>query len=161
MIDNLRQPGSLDESTRSSIRHIFLSPRPSFALMTAAGLLGMEFRELKREIANGSIVAVSTRLGQRVAREEMMALALQAWPQAVIEEALGEDAAAVLPEAIRLVELRARVPRYQREMLCYLARRERTTLDHVLTRELEDVASAHAEELAAAIPGFSAALSWP
>src|SRR6267378_2046819 len=99
MIDNLRQPNSLDESTRSSIRHIFLSPRPSFALMTAAGLLGMEFRELKREIENGSIVAVSTRLGQRVAREEMMALALQAWPQAVIEEALGDDAAAVLPRS--------------------------------------------------------------
>jgi hypothetical protein len=151
----------MDESARSSIRHIFLSPRPSFALMTAAGLLGMEFQGLKREIANGSIVAVSTRLGQRVAREEMMALALEAWPQAVIEEALGDDAAAVLPEAIRLVELRARVPRYQREMLRYLARCERTTVDHVLTRELEDVAAAHSEELAAAIPGFTAALSWP
>jgi hypothetical protein len=44
---------------------------------------------------------------------------------------LVEDAAAVLPEAIRLVELRARVPRYQREMLQVLARQEGTSVDAV------------------------------
>jgi len=44
----------------------------------------------------------------------------------------------VLPEAIRLVELRARVPRYQRDMLRYLALASRTTVDNVLTRELEE-----------------------
>jgi len=79
----------------------------------------------------------------------------------VIEEALGEDAARVLPEAIRLVELRARVPRYQRDMLRYFARRRETTVDDVLARELEDVACAHAEELAGAVAGFEAALAWP
>jgi len=31
----------------------------------------------------------------------------------------------------------------------------------VLTRELEDVASAHAEELAAVLPNLNAALAWP
>ena len=34
-------------------------------------------------------------------------------------------------------------------------------VDEVLTRELEDVACAHAEELAAAVPGFAEALAWP
>jgi hypothetical protein len=77
------------------------------------------------------------------------------------EEGLGDDAARVLPEAIRLVELRARVPRYQREMLRYLARRDGTSVGHVLARELEDVASANAEELTAALPGFAAAMCWP
>ena len=67
----------------------------------------------------------------------------------------------MLPEAIRLVELRARIPRYQRDMLHYLATRDATTVDHVLARELEDVACAHAEELAAAVPGFVEALAWP
>ena len=81
-------------------------------------------------------------------------------PEDPIEAALGDDAASVLPEAIRLVELRARVPRYQREMLRKLARREGTSVDHVLTRELEDVASAHAEELAG-VPGFAMAKQWP
>jgi hypothetical protein len=39
----------IDEPTRSRIRHIFLSPRPNFALMTAADLLGFTLEELKRE----------------------------------------------------------------------------------------------------------------
>jgi hypothetical protein len=150
----------MHESNRSRIRHIFLSPRPSFALMTAADLLGMTFKDLKREIEEGAIVAVSTPLGRRVPREEMIAAAMRVWEQAVIEEALGDEAAAMLPEAIRLVELRARVPRYQRDMLRYLAGQQATSVDDVLTRELEDVACAHAEELAAAVPGFNIALAW-
>jgi hypothetical protein len=46
-------------------------------------------------------------------------------------------------------------------MLQYLARRNETSVDEVLTRELEDVACAHAEELAVAVPGFAEALAWP
>ena len=151
----------MDQLTRSNIRHIFLSPRPNFALMTAADLLGFTLKELKREIEDGAIVAVSTALGQRMTREELVAVAMQKWEQSVIEEALGEDASVVLPEAIRLVELRARVPRYQRDVLRELARREGTSVDAVLRRELEDVACAHAEELVASVPELAAALAWP
>ena len=87
---------------------------------------GEPYRELLREIADGAIVAGSTRLGQRISREEMIAAAFRRYEQAVIEEALGDDAAAVLPEALRLVELRARVPLYQRDMLRYFAGRDGT-----------------------------------
>ena len=151
----------MHEDTLSSIRRIFLNPRPYVALITAADLLGMSFQELKREIAEGMIVAVSTGMGVRVAKEEMIAAAMRTWSQDAIEAALGEDAGRVLPEAIRLVELRARVPRYQRDMLHWLARRNETSVDEVLTRELEDVACAHAEELSRALPGFAVALAWP
>jgi hypothetical protein len=58
------------------------------------------------------------------------------------------------------VELRARVTRYQRDMLRELARREGTSVDAVLARELEDVACAHAEELAG-VPGLAMAMLWP
>jgi hypothetical protein len=150
----------MDETTRSDIRNIFLSNRQSCALMTASMLLGMTLKELKKEIEDGAIVAVSNRMGQRIAREELIAVAMQKWDQATIEEALGDDAAAVLPEAIRLVELQARIPKYQRDMLRWFARRDETTVNAVLTRELEDVACAHAEELSAAVPGFEAALAW-
>jgi len=150
----------MDEITRIRIRYIFLTPRPSVALLTAAEHLGMSLKELKRELEEGAIVAVSTRMGVKVSKEELMAAAMRVWEQAVIKEALGDDAASVLPEAIRLVELRARVPRYQREMLRELARIEGTSVDHVLTRELEDVASAHAEELAG-VAGFAMAMQWP
>src|SRR5258706_14284016 len=129
--------------------------------MTAAELLGMSLKELRQEIENGAIVAVSTRLGQRVTREELMAAAMVTWEQGLIEEALGSDAESVLPEAIRLVELRARVPRYQRDMLRVLAKWQGTSVDEVLTRELEGVACTYSDELAAAGPGFTAAMRWP
>jgi hypothetical protein len=144
--------------TPHDIRRIFLTPRPNVALMTAADLLGTTLKELKRDIDDGVIVAVSTPLGPRLSKEELIAAAMQRWEQTVIEDALGEDAASVLPEAIRLVELRARVPRYQRDVLRELARREGTSVDAVLARELEDVASAHAEELASALPELRAAM---
>lgn len=143
------------------IRKIFLGIRPHVALITAADLLNLSLPQLRQEIKSGTIVTVSTGVGLRVPREELIAAAMRVWRQDEIEDALGEDAGRVLPEAIRLVELRARVPWYQREMLHVLARRHRTTVDEVLARELEDVACAHAEELAAVIPGFEAALAWP
>ena len=152
---------TLDETTRSNIRHIFLSPRPNFALLNAADMLGMTLKQLKREIEDGVIVAVSTRLGQRMAREELIATAMRVYEQSVIEEALGDEAPSALPEAIRLVELRARIPRYQRDMLHILARRDRTSVDAVLTRELEDVASAYAQDLASSMPELEMALAWP
>jgi hypothetical protein len=83
------------------------------------------------------------------------------WYQAAIETALGDDAAAVLPDAIRLVLLRARIPRYQREVLVALAEQYRTTVDEVLAREMEDVACADAEDVAAMVPTLSQALAWP
>ena len=70
----------------------------------------------------------------------------------------GADAAAVLPEAMRLVLLRVRVPRYQRDVLVALARRHGTSVDEIVTRELEDVACAHAEELAGAVPSLGIGL---
>jgi hypothetical protein len=121
--------------TPDQIRRIFLSPRPHLAFMTAADLLGMTLKDLKRDIDDGVIVATSTPLGVRITREEMIAAAMRLWAQTVIEDALGADAAAVLPEAIRLVFLRVRVPRYQRDMLVALAQRH---VDEIVTRELED-----------------------
>jgi len=73
---------------------------------------------------------------------------------------LGREAARVLPEAIRLVELRARVPQYQNEMLRYLARQEGTSIGTILSRELEDMASARAEELAVAVPSVAVAMQF-
>jgi hypothetical protein len=151
----------MSQPTRDRIRRIFLNRGPNFALITAAELLGMTMNDLKRDIDDGAIVAVSTGVGMRVPKEELIAAAMRVWEQAVIEAALGDDAARVLPEAIRLVLLRVRVPRYQRDMLVALARRHGTSVDDVLARELEDVVCAHAEELAAALPALTAALAWP
>lgn len=44
-------------------------------------------------------------------------------------------------------------------MLHYFADQERTTVSHILTRELDDLASANSEELLAAVPGFGEAMA--
>lgn len=151
----------MQQPTAPQIRRIFLGPRPNVALMTAADLLGMTLQDLKRDIDDGVIVATSTPLGARISREEMIAAAMRLWEQTAIEDALGEHAGAVLPEAIRLVLLRVRVPRYQRDMLVALAQKHGTTIDEIVTRELEDVACAHAVELGGVVPTLAAGLSWP
>jgi hypothetical protein len=46
-------------------------------------------------------------------------------------------------------------------MLEYRAEQWETTVSGVLARELDGVASAHAEELSAVIPGFATAMAWP
>jgi hypothetical protein len=144
--------------TPAHIRRIFLSARPHVDLTAAAELLGVTLEELERDIGDGVIVATSTPSGLRMGREEMVAAAMRGWEQSVIEEALGEEEVGVLPEAIRLVLLAVRVPRYQREVLVALAERAGTSVDEIVRRELEDVACAHAEELADAVPSLAIGL---
>lgn len=151
----------LDSDLIDRIRHIFLHHCAHVSILTAANLLGWSLHQMKAAIAAGEIETNRTPLATWVWREELVGKALELWPIDVIEEALGEDAARVLPAALRTHLLRARVPRYQFDMLRYMARQESTTVSAVLTRELEDVACAHANELSPVIPGFSAALAWP
>jgi hypothetical protein len=113
---------------------------------------------MKAAIAAGEIELTPTAQGKWMTLEELMAKALETWPREVIEEALGADAETVLPEAERLIELRARIPQYQLATLQQLAHEKQTTLSDVLTRELDDLVSAHAEALAHAILGLRDAL---
>ncbi len=64
-------------------------------------------------------------------------------------------------QAIRSAELRVRLPRHHIDMLHYRADQQETTVSGVLARELDGIASAHIEELSAALPGFAEAMAWP
>ena len=143
------------------IRDIFLHQRPHVSISAATALLGWTRREMSNAVWAWEIEVAKTEIAEWVWREELMAKALDTWPLEVIEEALGADAERVLPESRRSAEVRALLPRYQIDMLHYLAEQNRTTVSDILTRELEDVASANADELSAAIPGFASALQWP
>ncbi len=46
-------------------------------------------------------------------------------------------------------------------MLHYRADQQETTVSGVLERVLDGIASAHIEELSAALPGFAEAMAWP
>jgi hypothetical protein len=82
------------------------------------------------------------------------------WSQESIEEALGAGLAGAIPELLRLADLEVRIPRPEILALERLAGRDGKSVDAVLARELLDVVSANSEYLAAAIPGFTAALRW-
>ncbi len=116
---------------------------------------------MSQAIASGEVEVTSTAIGKWLWREELMAKALELWEPEVIEEALGADAVGVLPEAVRLIDLQVRLPRHQVAMLEHFAERERLSVSSVLARELDGVASEHAEELSWAVAGFADALAWP
>jgi hypothetical protein len=46
-------------------------------------------------------------------------------------------------------------------ILEYRAEQQETAVSGVLARELDGIASAHVEELSAALPGFAEAMAWP
>jgi hypothetical protein len=145
----------------SRIRHIFLQPGPHVSIMQATRLLGWSRRQMSEAIESGEVELWTTPLGKWFPRAEMMAKALEIWPMDVIEEALGDEADGILPQAIRSAELRVRLPRHHIEMLEYRAGQQDTTVSGVLARELDGIASAHIEELSAALPGFAEAMAWP
>ena len=64
------------------------------------------------------------------------------------------------PEVIRLAALDVRVPRYQHDMVWYLAERDGTTMSEVVVRELEGMASAGFEEFVGVVPGFAAPIGF-
>jgi len=151
----------LEPDLISRIRHIFLHPRPHVSIMQATELLGWSRREMSEAIEAGEVELRATPVGKWFPRAEMMAKALEIWPMHVIEEALGDEADGVLPQAIRSAELRVRLPRHHIDMLEYRADQQETTVSGVLERELDGIASAHIEELSAALPGFAEAMAWP
>lgn len=150
-----------DEDLINRIRTIFLHQRPHVSIAEATVLLGWSRGEMSRAIAAGEVEIASTSVGTWLWREELMTKALEVWSAEVIEEALGAEAEGVLPEAVRLIDLRVRLPRHQVAMLEVFAEREQTSVSSVLAGELDGVASVHADELSGAVAGFADALAWP
>jgi hypothetical protein len=151
----------LEPALIARIRDIFLHQASHVSVAAAAGLLGWSPGRMNGAIASGEVDLLMEAGHQWIAREELMAKALESWSAEMIEEALGADAASILPEGRRLDDLHAPLPRYQIAMLRYFAQLRQTTVGDILARELEDVASANAAELSAALPGFAEALDWP
>ncbi|MCU1346981.1 MAG: hypothetical protein JWO56_11 [Acidobacteria bacterium] len=156
-----RQPRNAEGDIVERIRSIFLNASAQMSIADAARLLAWSRLQMKQTIASGDLIVTGRAMRRSIPREELMAKALELWPLDVIEEALGPDAPRILPAPLHTAELRVRLPRYQIAMLEYRGGQHQTTVSGILTRHLDDVASAHAEELSAAIPGFGEALTWP
>lgn len=151
----------LDPDLIHRIRTIFLQQRPHVSIAEATVLLGWSRGEMSAAVRAGEVDVRATSVRKWVWREELMAKALDLWAPAVIEEALGAEAEGMLPEAVPLIDLHVRLPRYQVAMLEWLAGREHASVGSVLAREVDGLASAHADELSWAVAGFADALAWP
>lgn len=151
----------LDPDLIERIRTIFLQEGAHVSISDAMVLFGWSRQRIKDAVEAGEIETIATWSGTAIAREEVMAIAVDLWSLETIEGALGPDASTVLPEAIRTCELPTRLPRYQVAMLEYFAERRQTNVSNVLTRELDDFASTHFEELSLAVHGFAEAFEWP
>lgn len=143
------------------IRTIFLHQRTSVSIFDAAELLGWSQKEMEAAIASGEVEVVTTCSGKGIAWEEVVSKAQELWPADVIEDALGRAAASVLPPGLRTRRITARLPRYQADMLEYLATQLQTTVSHLLSQQLDDLASEHLDALSSALPDFVAAFAWP
>jgi hypothetical protein len=147
--------------TRSAIRRLFLQPKQSYSLPAAARLFGMSPRELHGWVDSGEIEPVETKRGLVLPWEEVVFFGMDFWSQAVVEEALGAEVAAAIPELVRLTELNVRLPRMEVAALERVAAREGRSVDAVLASELLDFVSAEAAWLSGEIPGFTEAMRWP
>lgn len=142
------------------IRELFLRPQLVYTIAEAAALLGTGDGDLRAWVATGELEPLADD-PERVPWAELVSFAMDFWSQEVVEDALGADAAEVIPELVRLTELAVRIPRLEVVALERVAARERRSVDSVLARELLDFASANALWLDAEVPGVLAALAWP
>jgi hypothetical protein len=143
------------------MRRVFLARQDSYTPAESAKVLGWTPSEVKRAIEAGIVAVTPEDSGVRIAWREIAVMLTERYPQAEIESALGPAMASVVPEAVRLTELRVRIPRYQVVMLAKLAGREGISVDELMSRHLLDLAGSEVDWLRRRIRGFEAAMRWP
>jgi excisionase family DNA binding protein len=151
----------LDPALIQRIRSIFLHHEARVTIGEAAELLGWSRGEMDAAIANGEIEVVGTGSGTRIEVRELAEVALQRWSLVTIEEAMGRDAASVLPPGLRTRKFTVRLPRYQIGALEVLAEDGREPVEAMLMRMFEELTDLHHERLARVIPGLGEAMAWP
>jgi hypothetical protein len=147
----------LDSALIQRIRTIFLHHEARVTVGEAAGMLGWSWGEMDAAIANGDVEVV----GKRIELRELAQVALQRWSLLAIEEALGRDAASILPAGLRTRKFTVRLPRYQIGALEVLAKDGREPVEAMLMRMFEELADLHHERLARVIPRLGEAMAWP
>ena len=151
----------LDPTVTERIRSIFLHDEARVTIEDAARLLGRSGGEIEAAIEEGEIEAASGGGGAMIDIHELAEQAVHVWPIDAIEEALGRDAALVLPAGVRTRRFTARLPRYVVAALECLAEENGESAGALLTRELHGLAYAHRQRLGASIAGFAEAVNWP
>lgn len=143
------------------IRELFLQRKPSYRLSEAGRLLGMTRKQLEREARADHEDAYRTNGRWHFTWRQLAHLAFRRWSLCEIHEALGVDAAAVLPPLLALRNVTVRLPEYLVRAIEHEAASDDTTIDDWLHHELIDFAGTVADRMERAVPGFRRAYLFP
>jgi hypothetical protein len=146
---------------RDRIRSLFLQPAESYRLSEGARLLGVSPGKLKREAAFDRCEEYRRDGRWCFTWRQIALIAFQQWTLAEVVDALGTDAAAVLPPLLALRSVTLRLPEYILRALETVAAEDRTTVDAILHGELLDFAGTVADRMEAKVPGLRAAYHFP
>jgi hypothetical protein len=144
------------------IRSLFLVPAESYGLPEVARLTGTSPRKLRQQEVAGNY-----RDGQKVGRvwrftwRQAVDVALETWTLAEIHDALGCDAANVLPPLLALRAVTVRLPEYIVRAFEVIAEEDGTTVDAALGFELVEFAGSNLTRLERSIPGYREAYLFP
>jgi hypothetical protein len=148
-------------TSKQSIQTLFLQPCESYDLAEVARLTGIPVRTLRREVARGGHDATKVRGQWRFAWRQAACIAMQRWTLAEIQDALGSEAANVLPPLLALRAVTVRLPEFIVRTLEAVATDQRTTVDAALHYELTELAGTHLTRLEGTIPGYREAYFFP
>jgi hypothetical protein len=143
------------------IRELFLQRKPSYRISEAARLLGVTRDRLEREARADHEDAYRCNGRWRFTWRQVAYLAFRRWSFAELHEALGRDAAKVLPPLLTLRSITVQLPEYLVRAIELSAAADDTTMDDWLHRELTDFAGTVAEDMEHAVPGFRRAYLFP
>lgn len=152
-------PGGLRRS--GHIRELFLQRQPSYRLSEAARLLGMTRGKLEREARRDQEDAYRVNGRWRFTWRQVAYLAFRRWSLAEIHEALGPDAATVLPPLLELRTVTVRLPAYLVCAIEHFAANNDKTPDDWLLHELVDFAGTVADHMERVVPGYRSAYFYP
>jgi hypothetical protein len=143
------------------IRALFLYREEAYTLADAARLLGVASSTVRREAELDDREAYRANGAWRFSWRQVAYFALRRWSLTQLHEALGGDAADVLPPLLTLQPLTIHLPAYLVRAIQHAAAEEQTSIDDWLHAELIDFASGMVHRMERVLPGFQRAYLFP
>jgi hypothetical protein len=156
-----RKVPCLELGQREAIRAVFLHRLESYPLREVARLTGIPPGTLRREVAANRRDALKVHGRWCFTWRQLAFIAFHRWTLTQVHEALGDDAATVLPPLLALRTVTVQLPEYVLRALATLAVDESKTLDDYLYAELIDFAGAVRPLMGDRIDGYRRAYLSP
>jgi hypothetical protein len=147
--------------SRQHIQTLFLQRAESYRLTEAARLIGISASTLRRAAEEDDRESYRVDETWRFSWRQVVCIALRHWTLAEIHEALGPEAANVLPPLLALRTLTVQLPEYLVRALETMAAADKTTVDDWLHQELVDFAGTVVDRMEPRVPGFRRAYLFP